>query len=170
MPCAPMQCNRRALAAIAAITAMAGAGAAAQDDDSYIDDRSGPARVITSYYNAINAQDYVRAYSYYSEGWAPKDYYTWAKGFETTAHVTLRTGPTQGDPGAGNVYWALPVAISARQTDGTVTVYAGCYTIHGLNGPQSDPPFVPLGINKGTLKPSDKPLDAALPASCDGFD
>ena len=31
---------------------------------SYLDDRSTPVQVIKSYYNAIDTQEYVRAYSY----------------------------------------------------------------------------------------------------------
>ncbi|MGH6859926.1 MAG: hypothetical protein ACRECY_06700, partial [Phyllobacterium sp.] len=37
-----------------------------QTPPEYLDDRSTPETVIKSYYNAINRQEYARAYSYYA--------------------------------------------------------------------------------------------------------
>ena len=134
----------------------------------YLDDRSTPQQLVQSYYNAINLQQYARAYGYFSPGAVPSDFETWAKGYAATKSVSVQFGPAQPDPGAGQVYWALPVAISALGTDGETTVFSGCYQIHLTNpGMQVDPPFQPMSINSAKLSKVDKPIQDAIPKSCD---
>lgn len=134
----------------------------------YMDDRSTPEKLVQSYYNAINQKQYARAFGYFSEGFAPNNYESWMQGYAGTEAISIQFGATQPDPGAGQIYWALPVAISASMSDGTTKVYAGCYTIH-LTAPdmQTDPPFQPMSINGAKLSASDKPIHAAVPTSCD---
>lgn len=134
----------------------------------YMDDRSTPESLVQSYYNAINQKQYTRAYGYFSDGFAPKDYQNWARGYAETKSVSVQFGNTQPDPGAGQIYWALPVAISVLMADGTTKVYAGCYTIHMTNpGMQTDPPFAPMSINSAKLSETDRPVQDAVPASCE---
>ncbi len=137
------------------------------DDWTYLDDRSTPQKLIESYYNAISHGYFAQAYGYFTEGSAPQDFAAWAKGYETTKSVTVKFGSTEPDPGAGQIYWTLPVAISATLNDGTVKVFAGCYKIHLSNpGMQTDPPFQPMGIVSGSLKETSKALEKAVPGSC----
>ena len=137
-------------------------------ETQYMDDRSTPEKLVQSYYNAISKKQYTRAYGYFSQGFAPKDYQSWVKGYADTKSVSVQFGSTQPDPGAGQIYWALPVAISALKTDGTIEVYAGCYTIHQTNpGMQTDPPYQPMSINSATLSASDKPIYDSIPKSCE---
>ncbi len=132
----------------------------------YMDDRSTPQSLIESYYNAINRKAYVQAYTYLN---SPKQSFgEFQKGYASTVSVELRYGSTQPDPGAGQIYWALPVAILSHTSDGKSQVYAGCYTIHLTNpGIPTDPPYVPMTIDNGELAPSDKPLAKAVPLSCE---
>lgn len=133
----------------------------------YMDDRSTPETLVQSYYNAINQKQYTRAYSYFTDGWAPKVYQSWAKGYAETKSVSVQFGSTQPDPGAGQIDWALPVAISALMMDGTTKVYAGCYMITWTNpAMQIDLPFVPISILRANLRETDKPVQDAVPASC----
>ncbi|MEM1363721.1 MAG: hypothetical protein AAGF94_18805 [Pseudomonadota bacterium] len=133
----------------------------------YMDDRSTPEAVIQSYYNAINLGQLTRAYGYFSDGWAPKDYASWAEGYADTKSVSVQIGSAPEDPGAGQVLWHIPVAVSALDKTGKTKVFAGCYEIH-LTEPemQTDPPFQPISINKATLSPSDQPIQDALPSTC----
>ncbi len=133
----------------------------------YMDDRSTPEKLVQSYYNAIDQQQYARAYGYFSPGFAPKDYQSWVKGYADTKSVSVQFGGTQPDPGAGQIYWALPVALAVLMTDGSTKVYAGCYTIH-LTNPQmqTDPPFQAMSINGAKLSLSDKPIAESVPKSC----
>lgn len=139
----------------------------AEPETAYLDNRSTPQSLVESYYNAINQKQYVRAYSYFSKGWAPQDYAAWVAGYATTQHVSIRVGATYPDPGAGQVHWALPVALSVVTTEGQQVVYAGCYAIHMTNVfMQIDPPFAPMSINAAKLKKSPLLFEAAVPKAC----
>jgi hypothetical protein len=50
---------------VALLALMTATPALAQDEADYLDDRSTPEAVISSYYNAINRAEYARAYSYF---------------------------------------------------------------------------------------------------------
>lgn len=151
------------LAAALAITA----SASAAEDRSYMDDRSTPQKLVESYYFAISHSYYAQAYGYFLQGSEPADFDSWANGFADTGTVQVKFGSTAPDPGAGQIYWALPVAISAAKTDGTSQVFHGCYKIHMANpGMQSDPPYQPMGIVSGTLKKSSESFEAVEPGPC----
>lgn len=140
----------------------------AMAETQYLDDRSTPETLVQSYYNAINQKQYTRAYGYFSKGFAPKGYENWVNGYGETKSVSVQFGSTQPDPGAGQIYWALPVAIAALSTDGSTKVYSGCYTIHLTNpGMQTDPPFQSMSINSAKLSVSDEQIQNAVPKSCD---
>lgn len=130
--------------------------AQAQAEEQYMDNRSTPQKLIESFYNAINKKQYARAYRYYAaNGSTPKDFQTWADGYANTKHVSVKFGPTEPDPGAGQIYWALPVALSVLSTDGSEKVFTGCYEIHMTNpGIVTDPPHHPMGIENGHFKKS----------------
>jgi hypothetical protein len=137
------------------------------DDWTFLDDRSSPQKLVESYYYAINNKLYVQAFSYFSEGASPKDFDTWSKGYAETKSVSVKFGSTSPDPGAGQIYWALPVSLSAKHTDGSTKVFAGCYTVHMINpGMQSDPPYVPMGIEKSVLKAVKTPFEKTEPGPC----
>ena len=46
----------------------------------YMDDRSTAASLVRSYYNAINRQEYARAYTYFGDSNAPQSYASFAAG------------------------------------------------------------------------------------------
>lgn len=139
----------------------------AEPTSTYLDNRSTPQSLVESYYDAINQKQYVRAYSYFSHGAAPTGFKAWAAGYETTQHVSIKMGDTYPDPGAGQIYWALPVALSVVSTDGPAVVYAGCYHLHLTNvSMQTEPPFVPMSIQSATLKKSSVAFEEAVPSSC----
>ena len=81
------------------------------DDWTFMDDRSSPQKLVESYYFAINNGYYVQAYGYFRNGSAPQNFNTWVKGYADTKTVSVKFGATAPDPGAGQIYWALPVAI-----------------------------------------------------------
>ncbi|MEO9166846.1 MAG: DUF1176 domain-containing protein, partial [Aestuariivirga sp.] len=123
----------------------------AHADDTYLDDRSTPESLIRSLYNAINLHQYGRAYDYFAAPPA-KDYTTYTKGFETTAHVDVLLGQAGGDGAAGSMYYVMPTAIRSTATDGKVSYFAGCYTVRAINADQ-DPPYIPLQIQAHNFKP-----------------
>jgi len=136
------------------------------DIPDYRDDRSTSESLVMSFYNAINRGEFSRAYGYYAEETRP-DFVTWVRGYQDTRSIKVITGPGEGDPGAGTLYWHQPVAIEAESYDGERTVYGGCYEIRmaaPLN--QEAPPFHPMTITSGSLTKSTQPLEKSLPKSC----
>jgi len=138
------------------------------EQPDYLDDRSTPQTLLQSYYNAINRKEYARAFSYLEDGTHEPDFNVFAEGFKDTKSVKVKLGDTQPDPGAGQIYWTLPLAIEATQNDGKSQVYTGCYTLH-MSSPvlQELPPFKPMRILTGTLSKSPKGLEDSVPEECE---
>ncbi|OQM76619.1 DUF1176 domain-containing protein [Manganibacter manganicus] len=132
----------------------------------YIDNRSDPAAVVRSLYSAINRHEYARAWSYFSDPKPAKDFDTFVKGYDGTDHVEVDIGNAGEEGAAGSIYYQLPVAIRATAKDGSQAVFAGCYTLRQVNAQIQGPPFNPIHIEKGSLKPSKAPFEKALPESC----
>ena len=136
----------------------------AQDEPEYLDDRSTPEAVISSYYNAIDRQEYARAYSYFGQGDAP-DYDRWERGYAQTAHVAVSFGQSAQEGAAGSTYWTLPVKLDVTATGGQHSFFAGCYTLRLAQPTNQSPPFQPLHIVEGKLKTSS--AQSFAPARCD---
>ncbi len=135
------------------VVALSLLGGVAHAADAYMDDRSTADSLVRSLYNAINMQDYARAYSYFSDPPA-KDFDTYTKGFESTEHVDVLLGAVSGDGAAGSIYLSVPTAIRAKDKDGKFSYFAGCYVVRQINGGIQDPPYRPLEIQSAKLKPA----------------
>lgn len=150
------------------ITATGSAAMArAATPEAYIDNRSSPTDLVYSLYNAINRHEYARAYSYWGPNADVAPYDQFVNGYKDTKHVDLvLAGKAQAEGAAGSTYYTLAVAIDATHTDGTHAVYAGCYLMRLAQPTIQEPPFTPLHIEKGRLKPTDGPLAGAVPKDC----
>lgn len=128
--------------------------------NNYIDNRSTAIGVVSSYLNAINLREYVRAFAYWQ---TPKEEYeTFAAGFSSTESVTAQFGTVIPNPGAGQVFYQLPVAIFSHLSDGSQKTFVGCYTLH-MTQPhlQSNIPYQPLGISEASVDLVDNTVDIA---------
>ncbi len=135
-------------------------------EPTYLDDRSGPAAVVRSLYNAISRHEYARAWDYFGSTKPAKDFDAFVRGYAGTEKVDVETGAVSEEGAAGSIFFKLPVAIRATATDGSEKVFAGCYTLRQLSPAAQEPPFKPILIDKGSLKASSDDLQAAVPASC----
>ncbi|RUM98050.1 DUF1176 domain-containing protein [Pseudaminobacter arsenicus] len=153
-------------ALLAATVSMLLAQSAAAAEPAYLDDRSDAASLVRSLYNAINRQEYSRAWEYFGDVKPAKDFNGFVAGYEQTSEVEVITGDAGVEGAAGSTYFNIPVAILARNKDGSEAVFAGCYTARLVNPQVQEPPFSGLHIEKGVLKPVEGPLAEALPASC----
>ncbi|WP_313350456.1 hypothetical protein [Paracoccus sp. (in: a-proteobacteria)] len=130
--------------------------------DRFIDDRSSPERVVTSLYNAINRQEYLRAWSYFNAETAPP-WDTFRDGYANTAHVELRIGEVQTEGAAGSIHSLVPVALKATDTDQNETVFVGCYRLTQVQpAVQATPPFRPIQIDNGKLEKTNHSFDEAM--------
>lgn len=164
---------RRVFLAAAALFSLAVSGQAVFADDEpadqqapYVDDRSDAAAVIRSLYSAINRHEFARAWGYYGDTKPAKDFDTFVKGYDGTGKVDVETGAISDEGAAGSIYYSVPVAIRATDKDGNDAVFAGCYTLRQVSAQIQAPPFRPIFIDKGALKPSKADFEEALPASC----
>ncbi|MER8692430.1 DUF1176 domain-containing protein [Mesorhizobium opportunistum] len=163
---------RRALLAATALLSLATTGqtALAADDAAeapYVDDRSSAEAVIHSLYSAINRHEFARAWSYFGDAKPAKDFDSFVKGYDGTAKVEVETGAISDEGAAGSIFYNVPVAIRATDKTGGETVFAGCYTLRQVNAQiQAAPPFDPIHIEKGALKPSTAKFEEAVPPSC----
>ena len=146
------------------------ASAAAAEPPPYRDDRSDPAALVASYYNAVARGEYARAWSYFGDTPPVADYAAFVAGYADTAGVELLTGEVAAEGAAGSIYSTVPVALAATAPDGGVRVFAGCYLVRQVQPALQEPPFRPLFIEKARLQPAAGPLAAALPESCAPFD
>src|SRR5690606_23711752 len=107
--------------------------------------------LIRSLYNAVNRKEYARAYSYFGTPPAPS-VEAYAKGYEDTESVEVVTGTATADGAAGSIFYSLPVAIRARNTDGEERTFAGCYTFRFVQPSVQTTPYKPLLIESGKLE------------------
>lgn len=137
-------------------------------DPTYLDDRSDPAAIVRSFYNAVTRKEYARAWSYYGEKKPVADYAAFLAGFGDTEGVTLATGPVTSEGAAGSLHGTVPIAIEATHADGSIHVFAGCVTTRQIQPAIQEPPFQPLFIDRAALHPATASLNDALPATCPG--
>jgi heat shock protein HslJ len=96
------------------------------------DDRGDPLSTLTSYYSAINARDYRRAYRFWDS--PPQSFEQFARGFADTDRVRLLVEPsTRVEGAAGSVYAEIPTIVIATTRGGNERVFAGCYVMRRSN-------------------------------------
>ena len=117
----------------------------------YIDSRSGALEVIQSLFNAINRQEYSRAYGYWEPGASRPSFASFEQGYANTQAVQWTYGPVSSDAGAGQFYYSVPATLRA-QTSGGLQTFVGCYVLHLANPSiQDNPPYQPLSIRSGSF-------------------
>lgn len=141
--------------------------AVAQEGPAYLDDRSDGPSLVRSYYNAIDRQEYARAYAYFGDAPPVPTYDAFAEGYATTARTELRLGPDQTDADMGGVTYGVGVVLRATMTDGSEQVFSGCYQIRQPAWWKTDPlVFSPLHIGRARLAPTKDAFDSAVLPSC----
>lgn len=138
------------------------------EKEQFLDDRSSPVQLLQSYYNAINRQEYVRAYHYWDLNSKdatsqPPAYPQFEAGYTNTKDVHLTTGRVLSEGAAGTFYFQVPVTLVASHTNGSKHTYVGCYTIRQPN-PQNFgvPPFIPMSIYSARIREVSNRSNAAI--------
>ncbi len=129
--------------------------ATAGTSPQYLDDRSTAQEVILSYYNAINAKQYARAYSYWETNVDSSQlppFQQFQHGYATTLAVGVTFGSVSSGVGAGQIYFSVPVELQSKTSDNGEQTFVGCYTLH-LGNPaiQTSPPYHPLAIQSAKI-------------------
>lgn len=158
---------RHALRLAAPLLLASAAFAAAQQGPDYLDDRSDGPSMVRSYYNAIDRQEYARAYAYFGDAPPVATYDAFAKGYADTTKTELRLGPDQPDADMGGVTHSVGVVLRATKTDGGAEVFSGCYQVRQPAWWKTDPPvFSPLYIGRAHLAPTTEAFERAVIPDC----
>jgi heat shock protein HslJ len=100
--------------------------------DGRADDNSDPLATLGAYYDAINARDYRRAFSYWDS--PTTSFERFAAGFADTDRVRVLVEPsTRVDGAAGSVYANVSTVVVATTRAGNERVFAGCYVMRRSN-------------------------------------
>jgi hypothetical protein len=95
-------------------------------------DRNDPIAALASYYSAINARDYPRAYHIWDS--PSQSFEQFARGFADTDRVRLLVEPSPSVEGAaGSVYADIRAIVVATTRNGNERVFAGCYVMRRSN-------------------------------------
>lgn len=141
---------------------------------AYLDDRSTPAALILSYYNAVNRREYLRAYSYYGDGATGLGSFEgFSNGYTDTDSVSVVLGEIGDEGAAGSIYYSVPMVLNAVTTDQAQQKYAACYILRlSQPGNYGAPPITPMHIERGIANPVSLSMsDAdALSSACTGPD
>ena len=136
---------------IAAAQGVPAVAAAPANVPSYVDNRSDAVNLLISYFNAIDRQEYARAYGYWESASQAGGFAQFEAGFAATQSVIVTTGQVGVSAGAGQRYFVVPVTLQSSTSNGQLT-YVGCYVLHlALPELQAAPPFHPLGIASATI-------------------
>jgi hypothetical protein len=103
--------------------------------DYGMDNRLSPIDLISSYYDAIAAGDYVRAYNYWPNGAPGQTLAAFAQGFAGTSNIGVVVGLSMHAEGAaGSTYAETPVLLTATD-NGIPQLFAGCIVARRINAP-----------------------------------
>lgn len=104
-----------------------------------IDDRHSPIDLISSYYDAIAAGDYTRAYNYWPNGAPGQTLAEFAQGFAGTDNIGVVVGLSAMHIGvaAGSTHAETPILLAATD-DGVPQVFVGCMVSRRTNVPVGD--------------------------------
>lgn len=95
-------------------------------------DLSNPLAALASYYEAINARDYRRAYSFWDS--PTTSFERFASGFADTDRVRVLVEPsTRVEGAAGSAYANISTVVVATTRAGAERVFAGCYVMRRSN-------------------------------------
>jgi hypothetical protein len=126
----------------------------------YLDDRSTPERLITSFVNALNRKEYARAYSYWESTPQLRPYDQFVSGYAHTQAVQVSPGSATSTAGGGQIFFALPAIMHATNDDGSKQTFVGCYFMHLANPGIQGPPYKPLAIMTAAVQLAKNDTDA----------
>lgn len=119
---------------------------------SYLDDRSGPAELVSSYYNAINRHEFARAWSYWRHSTAGDPYLEFVGEFGDVLRIDAAIGKPVKERDSAGITYQVPVATETSGVDGSVQAYAGCFLLRLRHADAQQLPFMPMHIEKVYLK------------------
>lgn len=121
------------------------------------DFRDTPPDVLASLFDAVNRQDYGRAYNYWENLTTTPEQF--AQGYADTSQVIVALIPPSSiGAAAGSMYAQIPTFLLATHNDGTIHPFQGCYVTRRTNPGVTDPPQETFwGIYSANILPAPGP-------------
>jgi len=135
----------------------------------YLDDRSTPAALMLSYFNAINKRSYLQAYSYYSNFSELGTLEDFTNRYSDTQSVDVVFGEITSEGAAGSIYFTVPMVLNVTTSSAALHKLAACYVLRlSQPGNYGAPPITPMHIERGTTQPMDTTIldSEALASAC----
>lgn len=102
------------------------------DDGPSREDRSDPVTALSSYYRAINARDFRRAYRFWET--PASSFEQFARSFADTQGVRiLIEPPARVEGAAGSTYTEIPTVVVTTTRSGNERIFAGCHVMRRSN-------------------------------------
>jgi heat shock protein HslJ len=114
-------------------------GPSSKSAEQRYENLNSPVALLASFYNAVNAKEYERAYRYWET--PPGSLEDFARGYAETASVQLIVEPpTRIEGAAGSLYAEVPTILVTFNRDGSERIFVGCYVTRKSNLHPSDIP------------------------------
>ena len=119
----------------------------------YLDDRSTPKTLIASYFNALNRQEFVRAWGYWDDQIAGTNFEDYVEGFSSVIASEFKMGTPVSEGAAGSIFTKIPLVVMSVDEDGWKEVYQGCFLTRIATPNIQSPPYLGLHFWQGYLTP-----------------
>ena len=136
------------------------------EETRYLDDRSTPASVITSYVNALNSHQYARAWSYGDHEGTSDNYEDLLDQFDGVERVDFRLRKAFAEGAAGSTFTKIPMVMVHYLQDGGELVFSGCITTRMVAPEIQAVPFEPLHIWESALVLAKENFESAQFVDC----
>lgn len=135
-------------------------------EEVYLDNRSDPASLMVSYYNALNRSEYARAWSYWHEHVDAGSYGAFFEGVVDRKWTDLSVGDIVSEGAAGSLYYTMPVTVTQIGGADDQSVLLGCVVMRLVQPAIQEPPFTPLHIESLDLAETKLDPATALADAC----
>lgn len=128
----------------------------------YIDNRSDAAELVRSFYNAIDRQEFARAWSYFGEKKPTKELAEFATAYDGASRVELMVGNVTTKEGIERADYLVPASVTIKRADGSEKMLSGCIAA-SLSKPKPDTGFAPMQIEQVDLRSTEDSSSQTLP-------
>ena len=135
-------------------------------ESAYLDNRSTPQSLVASYFNALNRNEFARAWAYWNNRIEGTNFEDFVEGFTSINDIGFKMGKPVSEGAAGSTFTQIPLVVEYRDEDDWRQTYRGCFLVRIATPNIQSPPFVGHHFERGYLVPVDVPFQDAAPGEC----
>ena len=135
-------------------------------EPTYLDNRSTPKSLVASYFNALNRNEFARAWAYWNNQIEGTNFEDFVEGFTYIDDIGFKMGQSISEGAAGSTFTQIPLVVEYRDEDGWKETYRGCFLVRIATPDIQSPPFVGHHFDRGYLEPVDTIFQNTDPGEC----